>query len=443
MMASETILCKGCGITLVPLMKVCPRCGEVREGSTLPNTQAAETGDMAKSAMASVVPANTLRQEPFVYDEDEYAPARNVVLLSPEDSKRRFPLLTGAQISMVAVGIGLVVLAIVIAILLWRQQRRDVLQSANAAATQMQTLSSAVAVTPSPNPSPTPGDDSVILESVKSALMAYNPLGFTRYKFELKDGIVTINGEAEHQPEKDGAENVVRLLVGVKSVVNNLQVKPSLANPAGEQVKLNLAEATLLDDALRRQALEKENKPANTELQMPAPQRPDPQREAERQRREQLAVKQREEDAAMRKAAEEKIKREAEEYEKRLEELRNVEANRRARAEQARLDTASLRFGTIAWNGIVDGVDEIIISGSSASVRHVNGNPPREVRASFSAPVPRSPADVKLVGINGRGLVDIVQQPSAANGYTIIVRIDDSSKGGDKRYEFTLRWNLQ
>ena len=274
--------------------------------------------------------------------------------------------------------------------------------------------------------------------------MAYNPLGFTHYKFELKDGIVTINGEAEHQPEKDGAENVVRLLVGVKSVVNNLQVKPSLANPAGEQVKLNLAEAKLLDDALRRQALEKENKPGSAELQMPlAPQRPDPQRDAERQRREQLAAKQREEDTAMRKAAEEKIKREAEEYEKRLEELRNVEANRRARAEQARLDTASLRYGTIAWNGIVDGVDEIIISGSSASVRHVNGNPPREVRASFSAPMPRSPADVKLVLVNGRGLVNIVQQPSAANGYTTIVRIDDSSKGGDKRYDFTLRWNLQ
>ena len=92
---------------------------------------------------------------------------------------------------------------------------------------------------------------------------------------------------------------------------------------------------------------------------------------------------------------------------------------------------------------MVDGVDEIIIAGASASVRHINGNPPREVRASFSAPVPRSPADVKLVSVNGRGLVDIVQQPTAANGYTTIVRIDDSSKGGDKRYEFTLRWSLQ
>lgn len=434
-MASETILCKGCGITLIPMMKVCPRCGEVREGATATQAQTVEADRPVKT---SVVPVNALRQEPIIYDEDEFAPARSFVLLSPNETKRRFPLLTGAQVSLLAVGVGLVVLAIVVAILLWRQQRRDVLQSANAAATQMQTLS-AVAPTPSPNPSPTPADDSIILESVKSALMAYNPLGFMHYKFEVKDGIVTINGEADHQPEKDGAENVVRLLAGVKSVVNNLQVKPSLASSTGEPTKLNLAEAKLLDDALRRQALEKENKPASAELQMPAM---DPQREAERQRREQLAAKQREEDAAMRKAAEEKIKREAEEYEKRMEELRNVEANRRARAEQARLDTASLRYGTIAWNGIVDGVDEIIISGSSASVRHVNGPPPREVRASFSAPVPRAPAEVKLMLVNGRGLVDIVQQPSAGNGYTTIVRIDDSAKGGDKRYEFTLRWSL-
>ncbi|MBL8190635.1 MAG: hypothetical protein JNK38_21630, partial [Acidobacteria bacterium] len=115
---------------------------------------------------------------------------------------------------------------------------------------------------------------------------------------------------------------------------------------------------------------------------------------------------------------------------------------RRARAEQARIDAATLRYGTIAWSGIVDGVDEIILSGSSASVRHLSGNLPREARASFSAAIPRSPIEVKLIWVTGRGTVDIVQQPSAANGYTTIIRIDDSQKGGDKRYEFTLRWSV-
>jgi len=443
-MASETILCKGCGITLIPLMKVCPRCQTPQEDAVLSGSQAVATSGASPAVRTSVVPVNALRQDPTPYDETEFRPAQSFVLLSPSDTKRRFPLLTSAQISLLAIGIGLILLALVVAILLWRQQRHDVLQSANAASTQMQPLS-AVAVLPSPTPeTPALADDSAVLESVKSALMAYNPLGFTHYQFEVKEGVVTLNGEAEHQPEKDGAENVVRLLVGVKSVINNLQVKPGAANPASEPIKLNLAEAKLLDDAMHRQAREKEGQQASVDSPSTssAPSL-DPQRDAERQRRELLAAKQREEDAAMRRAGEERIKREAEEYEKRMEELRRAEAERRARAEQARQDTASLRYGTIAWNGIVDGVDEIIISGASASVRHVNGNQPREVRASFSAPMPRSPVDAKLIWVNGRGLVDIVQQPSAANGYTTIVRIDDSLKSGDKRYEFTLRWSLQ
>ncbi len=447
-MASEKILCAGCGITLMPFMKACPMCGVEREEAAplnlpppeipltveaVPPSLPAET-ENDPLVKTEVVPLNAIRQKPVVYDEKEFAPAQNFVLLSPNETKRRFPLFTRAQLTLLAIGIALILLMLVVGILLWRQQRREVFRAANAAAAKSESASS-LAPIPSPSPSPTPTNDPAILESVKMALMAYNPLGFARYKFEVKEGIVTLSGEAEHQPEKDGAENVVRLLIGVTSVINNLQVKPS---STGEPVKVNLAEAKLLDDALSRQIQEKENQPAS----FAAPPTPDPQREAERQRREQIAAKQREEDAALRKAAEEKLRREAEDYEKRLEEQRRTDADRRARAEQAKTDAASLRYGTIAWNGIVDGVDEIIFSGSSASVRHLNGNQPREVRASFSAPMPRSPVDVKLIWLNGRGMIDIIQQPSPANGYTTIVRIDDSAKGGEKRYEFTLRWSL-
>lgn len=447
-MGTEKILCAGCGITLMPFMKICPRCGTQREEAGALNFQPdtslddaiapspAENESPVPLVKTSVVPLNAIRQKPaHYYDEEAFAPPQNFVLLSPNENKRRFPLFTRAQLILLAVGIGLILLILIVGVLLWRQQRREISQSAKAAAAEVKSAP-LIAPSPSPSPTPSPAEEQALVESVKSALMAYNPLGFARYKFEVKDGVVTLNGDAEHQPEKDGAENVVRLLVGVKSVVNNLQIKPSSVN---EPVKLNLAEAKLLDEALRRQIQEKENQPASL-VSQPTP---DPQREAERQRREQLSAKQREEEAALRKAAEEKMKREADDYEKRLEELRRTEAERRARAEQAKVDAASLRYGTIAWNGIVDGADEIIISGSSASVRHLNGNPPREVRASFSAPMPRSPVDVKLIWVDGRGLVDIVQQPAATNGYTTIVRVDDSMKGGDKRYEFTLRWSLR
>lgn len=456
-MANETIFCAGCGITMVSFMKICPRCGTERKevkplevnpamivaaGANVAAVTAAAVNadqeDAPASAATSVIPLNAIRQEDVYYDRAEFAPPQNFVLLSPNDEQRRFPLFTRAQLSLIAVGVLLALLAVIVAVLLWRQQRNNMVSIANAAVAQapaaMTSLSDGDLTIA---PTPAPGDDANLFESVKTALMAYNPLGFSRYNFEVKEGVVTLNGEAEHQPEKDGAENVVRLVIGVKSVVNNLQLKP---NAVGDSVKLNLAEARLLDEALRRQF--QESQPAAVEMQVAAAPTPDAQREADRLRREQLAAKQREEDAALRLAAEEKLKREAEAYEKRLEELRRAEADRRARAEQSRIDAATLRYGTIAWSGIVDGVDEIILSGSSASVRHISGNVPRETRASFSAAIPRSPIEVKLIWVTGRGTVDIVQQPSASNGYTTIIRIDDSQKGGDKRYEFTLRWSL-
>jgi len=366
-------------------------------------------------------------------------------LLSPQEERRRFPLFNTAQLTLIAIGVGLLVMMLVIAYLLWRQQQSDTAQTANRNIAAVAPSPKAT-VTPQPSPTPTASDDQGIYESVKTQLMAYNPLGFSRYGFEVKDGIVTIKGEAGHQPEKDGVGNVLKLIPGVKSVVNNLKVKldaPNAPNDSLAPVKLNLAEAKILDDALRREVESSGQTgavdPPHQTQQPKQPQQSDPQREA----RERASAKSREEDMALRKAAEEKLRRDAEENEKRQEEARRAEAERRARAELLGIEASALRSGTVAWSGTVDGVDEVVISGSSASVRHVNGAPPREVKASFSAPLPRSPVSVALISANGRGLISVVQQPSAANGYTAIVRIDDSAKGGDKRYEFTLRWSAQ
>lgn len=448
-MSAEGIFCSGCGITLRPFMKACPRCGTVREDATPIETpqsssEISSEPDRASSASAvtqpqtEVVPLNAIRLQHLSREKSGFAPQLDTVILPPGETSRRFPIFTSAQWTLVAIGIGLLVLMLVIAYLLWRQQKRETFPVGdNSAVTALPSPS--VAVSPDPGSTPLPLaviDDQKINEGVKSALMAYNPLGFARYKFEVKDGIVTLNGEAEHQPEKDGADNVIRLIAGVKSVVNNLKVKPE---EPFLPLKVNAAEAKLLDEALKRQIQADERAKSDPQKQ---PQ-PDSQREAERQRREAAAARQREEEIALRKAAEEKLRREGEEFEKRQEEFRRIEADRRARAEQAKIEAGVLRSGTVAWSGFVEGVDEIIFTGSSSSVRHVSGNPPREVRASFSAPIPRSPVTVNLISTNGRGTIQIAQQPSSVNGYTTIVRIDDSGKGGDKRYEFTLRWTVQ
>lgn len=419
-------------------MKVCPRCGAVREGVTpleslsQPATSQTEQSP-AERTDTELVPLEAIVQQRLPEANSEFSPPRDLVFLSPNDTTRRFPLFTSAQITLMVVGTLLTMMLVVVALLLWRQQKKDAgSPKPPVAATAASPLAGA---SPDASPTPSPSDDAAVAEAVKASLMAYNPLGFSRYKYEVRDGVVTLSGEADHQPEKDGAENVVRLVNGVRDVVNNLKVKPEQPAP----VKLNAAEARFLDEALNRQ-LSEDDRPKGDRQQ---PAMPDPQKEAERQRRELAAARQREEEAALRKTAEDKLRREAEEYEKRQEELRRAEAERRARAEQARAEAAVLNTGTIAWSGLVDGVEEIIFTGASSSVRHIDGNPPSEVRASFSAPIPRSPVVVRLLSSNGRGTIQITQQPASSNGYTTIVRIDDSAKPGEKRYEFTLKWTVQ
>jgi BON domain len=424
-MAGEGVFCSSCGITLRAFMKVCPRCGAVRDDATPLEIDLPQEVNLTKSQVLSVssITENTMLRK------NNQAP-QNLVFLPPVEPVRRFPVFTTAQWLLMAAGIALLILMSVIAFLLWRQQKREWQNLENR---PVVTTQGSPTVSPSPNSSPVPTptiiDNQALTAAVKSALLAYNPLGFSRYKFYINEGEVTLEGEAAHQPEKDGAENVVRLIAGVKSVVNKMTVKEL---EALAPVRLNTAEAKLLDEAMRRQIQEEEIAKNSRQQQL----------ESERLRREEDAARRREEELAIHRA-EENLRREAEEYEKRQEELRRVEAERRARAEEARIASATLRSGTVAWRGIIDGIDEIIISGGSASVRHLSGTVPREVRVSFSAPIPRSPVNISLLAANGRGAVKIVQQPSGANGYTTIIRIDDSEKGGEKPYDFTLKWAIE
>lgn len=369
-----------------------------------------------------------------------------LVYLSPADEVRRFPLLTPPRIRLIAAGAVLLVLLSAVVFLAWRKQQREALA---VRAPEPASLSSSPTPTPdaTPNPSPTEPDDAAILAAVQAAVANYNPTGYGKYTIEVRDRIVTIGGEAETQPEKDGVENVIRPLPGVKAIVNNLIVR---LTPVMIPVRLNEAEAKRLDEAMRKQ-YESASRPAGESREGAEAKgsgegnekNEEAEREADRRRREAIAARIREEEERARRETEERLQREAAEYERKLEEQRRLDAERRARAEQARLEARVLRSGTIAWSGLVDGQVEVIIAGSSASVRNLSGEAPREVKSSFSAPVPRSPIAVKLISSSGRGAITIAQEPSAANGYTTIIRLDDSAKGGAQRYEFTLRWMAQ
>lgn len=442
-MEAKEILCHECGITLRPFMKVCPRCGVVRHGAT---------------ELTLPPPAPPERMESLTPTLSPAASRPDPVYLSPPDTVRRFPRFTAAQLTLLAIGILLLLVGGVIAWLLWRQEVRERQQFNLPSSGGLAAPSNGVVAQPDPAGGPggngansDPGaatetlatdDDQRLAESVRATLAAYNPFGYTRYRYQVAKGVVTIEGEADHQPEKEGAGNVLRLVNGIRGVVNRLTVrKESGPSP----LRINDAEARVLEAALRRHLEAQEQSasldpPANPAAASPAA--VEAEREAERLRRELAALRQRADELARRQAAEERLRREAEESLRQQEELRRLEAERRKETILARREPTALRAGTVAWSGIVDGVDEVILSGNSATIRHLEGQPPRDVRVSFSTPLPGAPTRVALVATDARGEIRIVQTPQPENGYTTIVRLDDRRKSGERSYQFTLRWEI-
>jgi hypothetical protein len=72
-------------------------------------------------------------------------------------------------------------------------------------------------------------------------------------------------------------------------------------------------------------------------------------------------------------------------------------------------------------------------------LRTISGRPTSGITFSFTSPLPRRAAAVRLEKKDGRGDVEIVQQPSQSNDFTAVIRIRDE-KGGSDDYEFELIW---
>ncbi len=94
--------------------------------------------------------------------------------------------------------------------------------------------------------------------------------------------------------------------------------------------------------------------------------------------------------------------------------------------------------GTLQWSGRVDDVAEITIQGRRVEYRTVRGASVSDVRQNVSGGGLRD-ANVQITGGSGRGLVQVVQQPSADNNYTAVIRITDI-RAGVGSYDFQARW---
>ena len=96
--------------------------------------------------------------------------------------------------------------------------------------------------------------------------------------------------------------------------------------------------------------------------------------------------------------------------------------------------------GALRWSGRVDDVVEVRIQGRRVEFITRSGKALRDVNADIvGAGLPRANVRVDIDKRSGRGAVDVVQQPSAANGYTAIIRLEDRRSGADD-YDFRARW---
>jgi hypothetical protein len=91
------------------------------------------------------------------------------------------------------------------------------------------------------------------------------------------------------------------------------------------------------------------------------------------------------------------------------------------------------------WRGSVDREVQIFMRGDRVWTRNVGRTEPNNDRSRTLSTLPRQQGDVVVRLVDGRGDVDVIQQPSARNDYTTIVRIRDQRSGSDG-YRLAAYW---
>jgi len=93
-------------------------------------------------------------------------------------------------------------------------------------------------------------------------------------------------------------------------------------------------------------------------------------------------------------------------------------------------DVRGAGVGMLHFTGDIDNSTVVRWRGMRAIVDNAAGAAPRQVREDVAGVgLPRRDVTVRIVKHEGRGDVAVEQQPSAANGYTAIIRISDKDEG--------------
>ena len=105
----------------------------------------------------------------------------------------------------------------------------------------------------------------------------------------------------------------------------------------------------------------------------------------------------------------------------------------RRREEVRRRDAERQLF---VWRGVVDDDMRVYVRAANIESRIVSGDRMRrEPRVERNRPLPRRDGTLRVSLLDGRGRVQILQQPTARNNWTAIIRLKDAQRGADS-YRF-------
>lgn len=91
------------------------------------------------------------------------------------------------------------------------------------------------------------------------------------------------------------------------------------------------------------------------------------------------------------------------------------------------------------WTGVVDKEIRIQLRGNRAWVQPIGAGDDRASRGRVLGYLPQQTGNIVVQRLEGRGDVDVLEQPSPRNGYTATFRIRDP-RGGAARYRILASW---
>lgn len=91
------------------------------------------------------------------------------------------------------------------------------------------------------------------------------------------------------------------------------------------------------------------------------------------------------------------------------------------------------------WSGSVDREKQITMRGDRVWTNNVGRTEPRRDQARAMSTIPRQDGQVFVRLVDGRGDVEVIQQPTARNGYSTIIRVLDPRSGSDN-YRLAAYW---